>query len=181
MRTQVLMLLVLPAAAGCLPEKEVAVRAPAAEAVPHRTEHVVVSSLVMVGSGPSNDAERAALPRSVAAPTSDPVFFHLGAGYGAIGQVDLAPCHNRGLDTGYVRVRVTFGGAGTVVGATVESLTQPSPEALACIAERVEGASVPTFQGGDVTLSKSIFVAPAGQGPEFFVNGDVTRNVAIAP
>jgi hypothetical protein len=177
MRTHLLVLPALAAAAGCLPEEEVTVLAPAAAAAPHRTEPVVVSSLVMVGTG----AERAALAREVASPTSDPVFFHLGAGYGAIGQVDLAPCHDRGLDAGYIRVRVTFGGTGSVVGAMVETLTQPPPDALACIAERIEGASVPMFQGGDVTLSKSIFVAAAGGGPEFFVGSDVPPNVASAP
>jgi hypothetical protein len=181
MRTHLLVLPALAAAAGCLPEEEVTVLAPAAAAAPDRTEPVVVSNLVMVGSGAGNGAERAALAREVASPTSDPVFFHLGAGYGAIGQVDLAPCHDRGLDAGYIRVRVTFGGTGSVVGAIVETLTQPPPDALACIAERIEGASVPMFQGGDVTLSKSIFVAAAGRGPEFFVGSDGPPNVAAAP
>jgi hypothetical protein len=182
------MLVGVSAAAGCMPEEEAPVRAPVAEEAPHRIEHVVVSKLVMVGSDVGNVGDHGTPSRDVATSASgidrarpDPVFFHLGAGYGAIGQVDLTPCHGRGLDAGYVRLRVTFGGAGTVVRALVESPTQPPPEALACVAERVESASVPSFQGDDVTLSKSIFVAPAGQGPELFVNRDVTPNVVIAP
>lgn len=182
------MLVAVSAAAGCMPEEEVPVRAPVAAEAPRRTERIVVSKLVMVGSDVGNVGDHGNPSRDVAMRASDtdrarpdPAFFHLGAGYGAIGQVDLGPCHDRGLDAGYVRLRVTFGGAGTVVRALVESPTQPSPEALACVAERVESASVPSFQGDDVTLSKSIFVTPAGQGPDLFVNRDVTPNVVIAP
>jgi hypothetical protein len=88
----------------------------------------------------------------------DPMFFHLGAGYGALGQVDLEPCRDHGLPRGYVRVRVTFRTDGRVAHAALQSDVLPSPEALACVGERLEMALVPAFEGGDVTLSKSFFV-----------------------
>jgi hypothetical protein len=100
----------------------------------------------------------------------DPVFFRIGAGYGAVGQVDLSACRERGLDPGYVHIHVTFGGGGRVAGATVESPNQPPPDALTCIGEKLEAASVPAFEGGDVTLSKSLFVADGNeQGQEIEV------------
>src|SRR5580698_6477625 len=101
MRSQVFTLVALSAAAGCLPEEEAPVRAPVTEVAPSRIEHVVVSNLVMVGSDVGNVGDHGAPSRNVAMSASDgdrarpePVFFHLGAGYGAIGQVDLTPCHD---------------------------------------------------------------------------------------
>jgi len=91
-------------------------------------------------------------------PRPDPVFFRLGAGYGALGQVDLAPCRDHGLPRGYVHVRVTFRTDGRVAHAALQSDVLPPAEALACVGERLELASVPAFEGGDVTLSKSFFV-----------------------
>jgi hypothetical protein len=184
MRRLTVMLLAASAAAGCLPEEdEVPARAPVAEQAPARpAEHVVVSNLTMVGGSTpqGGSSERGTSTGEVGSRASDmgrfrdPVFFHLGAGYGAIGRVDLAPCRELGLDPGYVHMRVTFGGGGQVVRAIVESLTQPSPEALECISEHLAPASVPTFEGGDVTLSKSLFVATDGRSPDLFVKSEVT-------
>ncbi len=89
-------------------------------------------------------------------------FFALGAGYGALGQLDLAACRDQGLPSGYWHVRVTFGPSGRIVHASVESPVAPSREALACVADKLTGPSVPRFDGHGVTLSKSIFVAPPG-------------------
>jgi hypothetical protein len=88
----------------------------------------------------------------------EPALFRLGAGYGALGQIDLAPCRNQGLSPGYLRVRVTFQHNGRVARAAVESVVAPPTEALACIGEQLEAAMVPVFDGIDVTLSKSFFV-----------------------
>jgi hypothetical protein len=88
----------------------------------------------------------------------EPTLFRLGAGYGALGQIDLAPCRNQGLSPGYLRVRVTFQHNGRVARAAVESVVAPPSEALACIGEQLEAAMVPVFDGVDVTLSKSFFV-----------------------
>jgi len=88
----------------------------------------------------------------------DPILFRLGAGYGALGHVDLAPCRDQGLPQGYLRLRVTFRASGRVVRAAVETPVAPPAEALTCIGEQLEMAMVPLFEGGDVTLSKSFFV-----------------------
>jgi hypothetical protein len=96
-------------------------------------------------------------------PPPDPVPFRIGAGHGALGQVDLSPCREVGLEPGYLRLRVTFQGSGRVVHAAVESPTPPPQDALDCIAEQLEVAMVPRFDGRDATLSKSLFVEP---GPE---------------
>jgi hypothetical protein len=168
-----LFVLISPAFAGCMPQQP-PVAAPVAEAPPTPDERVVVSTVTM------------AEPRAASAPRAsdadrvrpEPVFFRLGAGYGAVGRIDLSPCKDRGLDPGYVHMHVTFGVGGSVARAVVESPTQPPAEALACIADLLEAASVPPFQGGDVTLSKSLFVAsqapsvPAVQGAEIFVKRD---------
>jgi hypothetical protein len=126
-------------------------------------------------SGDDSDRQKDARPVAVAydgpvtepavAPTvpprmrdRDPVFFRLGAGYGALGQVDLSPCRELGLPRGYLRVRVTFHTDGRVGHAALQSDVLPPAEALTCVGERLELASVPAFEGGDVTLSKSFFV-----------------------
>lgn len=89
---------------------------------------------------------------------ADPVFFRIGAGYGALGQVDLHSCREQGLPAGYVHMRVTFRDTGQVVRASVESPTAPPPDALVCIGEQLRLAMVPRFEGGEVTLSRSFFV-----------------------
>jgi hypothetical protein len=89
---------------------------------------------------------------------ADPIFFALGAGYGALGRIDLAPCKDQGLPPGYLRLRVTFRGSGRVVRAAIESPVAPPPDALACIANQLEAAAVPIFEGEEVTLSKTLYV-----------------------
>jgi hypothetical protein len=97
-----------------------------------------------------------ALPRRDA--KAEPLLFHLGAGYGALGRVDLTPCREQGLAPGYLHMRVTFRNSGRVVRAAVESPVAPPDDALACIGEQLEMSMIPEFEGGDVTLSKSLFV-----------------------
>jgi hypothetical protein len=87
-----------------------------------------------------------------------PVFFPLGAGYGALGHVDVLPCRDRGLPAGYLRIRATFRPSGHVAHAAVESVAEPPQEALECIGEQLEATSVPPFDGGDVTLTRIYFV-----------------------
>jgi hypothetical protein len=112
--------------------------------------------------GPSEEAADVVVvpPTPAARPLipPDPVLFRIGAGYGALGQVDFAPCREQGLDKGYLHVRVTFRHNGRVVHATVERPAPPPDEALQCIAEQLQLAMVPAFDGEDVTLSKSYFV-----------------------
>src|SRR5262249_47720253 len=68
----------------------------------------------------------------------EPILFHLGAGYGALGDLDLGSCKDRGLQAGYLHMSVTFRSSGHVVHAAVRSPIAPTPEALACIGERLE-------------------------------------------
>lgn len=91
-------------------------------------------------------------------PPPDPVLFSLGAGHGALGRVDLGPCRQQGLPSGYLHLSVTFRHSGRVVRAAVASPAEPPSEALACIGEQLEVALVPVFDGDDFTLSRSFFV-----------------------
>jgi hypothetical protein len=59
---------------------------------------------------------------------------------------------------GYLHMRVTFRHSGHVVRAIVERPAPPPDEALQCIAEQLQLAMVPVFDGDDVTLSRSYFV-----------------------
>ncbi len=156
--------------AGCLAEEPPPLM-PEADEVAPPVERGVVSSVAM------GRAEGGASARAPRASDADrvrpaPVFFRLGAGYGAVGRVDLGPCRDHGLDPGYVRLRVTFGGDGEVARATVESPTPPTADALACISRQLKSASVPVFEGGDVTLSKSVFVVTDARSPDVIVHGD---------
>jgi hypothetical protein len=55
-------------------------------------------------------------------------------------------------------MHLTFRGTGRVVRAAVETPLAPPPEALACIGDQIQATMVPVFDGGDVNLSKSVFV-----------------------
>ncbi len=112
---------------------------------------------------PDQPIEGAPEPDAVSPPPPAPrqpdaALFRLGAGYGALGQLDLASCREQGLQAGYLHMRVTFEDSGRVVRAAVQSPTAPPPAALACIGDQLRTAMVPVFAGGDVTLSKSFFV-----------------------
>jgi hypothetical protein len=108
------------------------------------------SGKAALGDSASPPPARRALP--------DPIFFRLGAGYGALGRIDLSPCRDQGLEPGYLHLRVTFRASGRVVRAAVERPAPPPAEALLCIGEQLQMAMVPVFDGSDVTLSKSVFV-----------------------
>jgi hypothetical protein len=137
------------------------VEPPAYEPAAERAETRIVA--VPGGDSDVEAPEPAPAPRRRDA--TDPLFFRLGAGYGALGLIELAPCQDQGL-AGYVRVHVTFTGSGHVTRAAVESPVAPSPDALSCIGQQLSVATVPVFEGGEVTLSKTFFVGfPAIGGP----------------
>jgi hypothetical protein len=117
-----------------------------------------VREVVVANDGPGEEPSEPVGLALGASPGPDPVFFRLGAGYGALGEVDLASCRQQGLPPGYLHMRVTFRHSGRVVRAAVESSVAPPREALACIGEQLEMAMVPVFEGGDVTLSKGFFI-----------------------
>jgi hypothetical protein len=151
---------------GCL-AREAGVQPPAIEPAPPE-DPVFVSHVTLI------DGDRAAATEAAATAAmraSDsyrarryPAFFRLGVGYGAVGRIELAPCRQQGLDPGYVHMHVTFGVNGAVSRAVVESPTRPSPEALGCITRQLEAIAVPVFEGGDVTLSKSLYLTGVRSG-----------------
>ncbi len=160
-RTTALLPLVLLFATGCFPEPALDLAADAYPAAPAPAEPVVRReiSVVWAGADPSTlPPALPASPRDLVRP--DPVPFRIGAGHGALGHVDLAPCREEGLQPGYLRMRVTFRRDGRIVHAAVESPAPPSPEALDCISDQLEEALVPSFDGKDATLTKSFFVEP---------------------
>jgi hypothetical protein len=144
--------------AGCVHEYDVQPEQPAAP----EEDRPDTRPVAVAYDGPVAPADRTTAPDAPAAAPqgnrADPIFFHLGAGYGALGEVDLDSCRDHGLARGYVRVRVTFRTDGRVAHAALQSDVLPPPEALACIGERLESALVPAFEGGDFTLSKTFFV-----------------------
>jgi len=156
---------------GCLHESAVAFEPEETTVEPappagQDSEIVVADDTPVAEDGPHGDQPAPAYPVSI--PGREWHFFALGAGYGALGKIDLSPCRDEGLPSGYWHVRVTFGPSGRIVHAAVESPVAPSREALACIGDKLTGPTVPRFDGHGVTLSKSIFVAAAadpGRGP----------------
>jgi len=149
---------------GCLAREA---QPPALEPAPPQ-DPVFVSQVTLIDGDRAAATQAAAL---VAMRASDsyrarryPAFFRLGVGYGAVGRIDLAPCREQGLDPGYVHMHVTFGVNGAVSRAVVESPTRPSPEALGCLGRQLEAIAVPVFEGGDVTLSKSLYLAGQRSG-----------------
>jgi hypothetical protein len=163
MRSAALFLVLLFSATGCVHAPAIDFESPA-----DRPDDAVVEPTTERDVDVSSDSPgEEETPDVVVAPVTpatrplippDPVLFRIGAGYGALGQVDFAPCREQGLDKGYLHVRVTFRHSGRVVHAIVERPAPPPDEALHCIAEQLQLAMVPIFDGDDVTLSKSYFV-----------------------
>jgi hypothetical protein len=161
MRSVALSLVVLFSASGCAPWAPLVLEAPpdrSDDAVPEPTteREVIVSYDGSTEPTPDVVVAPPTSPRGFYPP--EPVLFRIGAGYGALGQIDFAPCHDQGLGTGYMHMRVTFRHSGHVVRASVERPAPPPPEALQCIADQLQLAMVPVFDGDDVTLSRSYFV-----------------------
>jgi hypothetical protein len=149
---------------GCLHESAVAFEPEETTAEPapppgQDTELELANDTPAADDAPRGEQTPPAYPVSI--PGREWHFFALGAGYGALGQIDLSPCREEGLPPGYWHVRVTFGPSGRIVHASVESPVAPSREALACISDKLTSPTVPRFDGHGVTLSKSIFVATA--------------------
>ncbi|MGO9832788.1 MAG: hypothetical protein ACLP1X_01095 [Polyangiaceae bacterium] len=185
MRNFAVLLVSLLTGTACVHPESLNAVEPVADRAPDSDERVVVAN-VKVADDAATTARAPALRASSADhPPPEPVFFRIGAGYGALGQIDLEPCRDRGLDGGYLRMRVTFHRSGGVARATVEGPVQPPPEALACIGERLQAAMVPAFDGGDVTLSKSLFVTPDSRGPAILIQRERApvdgRHASLSP
>jgi hypothetical protein len=151
---------VLPVVAGCVLEPATPIETAGGE--PASAPSVVEHQLTV-----ASEDGLSALP-APRADGLDPIPFQIGAGYGALSRVDLQACRDRGLQSGYVRLRATFTRVGYVVRASVESAAaQPAP-ALDCIADHLRQTGVPAFDGQDARLSRTYFVAPADarSGPD---------------
>lgn len=184
MRTSTLspfLLLATLLATGCLhePDADLETGYPSVEVAP--AEAVVRREVTMQWeksdeAGPLPSLPPAS-PRDRIVP--DPVPFRIGAGHGALGSVDLAPCREQGLQSGYLKMRVTFHRDGRVAHAVVESPAPPPEEALDCVAEQLQAATVPVFDGRDASLTKRFFVEP---GANVLEPGDtVVRKKAPPP
>jgi hypothetical protein len=153
-------------ATGCLHETDTDLEAVSPLAESSAAEPVVRRDVTVAWQGKEagEGAESPVSPVLSASPSDrpppDPIPFRIGAGHGALGNIDLAPCRGQGLQSGYLRMRVTFRRDGRVVHAAVESPAPPPDEALSCIAERLEAASVPVFDGRDASLTRRFFVEP---------------------
>jgi len=166
-------LLLLPAAVlgflatGCLHEPDVDLDAGVYE--PAQESEPVVRRDVTMKWDRSGDPIPAA-PLLAASPRDrpppDPIPFRIGAGHGALGMIDLAPCRAEGLPSGYLAMRVTFHRDGRVAHAVVEGPVPPPEEALDCVAEQIQGATVPVFDGRDASLTRRFFVEPGDNEPE---------------
>lgn len=160
------------AATGCLHEPDADLEGDAVAFVYTPPSEAVVRRDITVASDDSETRETAVPvmpPSPKDRPAPDPIPFRIGAGHGALGMVDLEPCRQAGLDPGYVHLRVTFHRNGRVVHAVVESPTPPPPAALDCVGEQLQAAAVPSFDGRDATLSKSIFVEPGAASQDVIV------------
>jgi hypothetical protein len=160
----------LPAfvATGCihLPDGDVE---PAFDTAPSSDSEPVVRRDVTVGWQGGEETTPAGPPLAASPldrPPPDPVPFRIGAGHGALGRIDLAPCRAKGLPSGYLRMRVTFRRDGRVVHAVVESPAPPPQEALDCVAEQLHVAEVPVFDGRDAALTRRFFVEPGAPEAE---------------
>jgi hypothetical protein len=147
---------------GCLREPELEATYSPTEQAPAQP---MVRRDVTVNWQRSDDEEApvvvlAASPRDRLQP--DPIPFRIGAGHGALGGIDLAPCREQGLPPGYLAMRVTFHHDGRVAHAVVEGPVPPPQEALDCVAEQIQGAKVPVFDGRDASLTKRFFVQADG-------------------
>jgi|SRR5580700_9233540 hypothetical protein len=178
MRIAVVSLLSLLAATGCVRQESLQPVEFVGDAPLQPPDPVVVADVSVAPNGVESSPPPRATPSL--RPSDEPVTFLLGAGYGALGHIDLEPCRESGLPSGYLRMRVTFRPGGGVARAAVESLAQPPAEALSCVGQHLAAAMVPAFDGSDVTLSKSFFVGADGDarglGPAILVQRETVRD-----
>jgi hypothetical protein len=69
-----------------------------------------------------------------------------------LGTVSVADCRARGLPGGYGHARVTFGATGNPTRVLVDGADGLSPDAIACVAERLAAAKVEPFDGSPLTV-----------------------------
>jgi hypothetical protein len=70
----------------------------------------------------------------------------------ALAEAGVATCRSRGVPSGTVQARVTFGNGGTVTRVVVSAPPGLRADALACIGEQIFMARTPPFDGPTVEL-----------------------------
>jgi hypothetical protein len=116
---------------------EPAATAPAAD----EPEPAPIIDVVRPGqAGPVDLQPRPARP----APPSP---FDPGAAYGAVAGVDLAPCKDEGLASGYGHVVVGFMPDGSVGGVAVDLPPASSPWAHGCVENELRQMRIASFDG----------------------------------
>jgi hypothetical protein len=116
-------------------------------------EVIVYEPSPVVIAGPYEYVPPPAPPARERVPTDPPpATFDIGAARNSLGAARVARCRAEGAPRGYGHARVTFTPGGNVSRVVVESPTGMSPDAVACIGRELGGASVPPFDGRDVTV-----------------------------
>src|SRR5271165_4777474 len=105
MRSAVLPFLTVFVGGACLPRESLNMAQLAPDPAPPE-EHVVATNVPVGSDGSDEGTIERAHPRRPAGAglSSDPVFFHLGAGYGALGRIDLDSCRDQGLVPGFLHL-----------------------------------------------------------------------------
>jgi len=73
-------------------------------------------------------------------------------------QVLAAQCRQPGDPTGVARLAVTFAASGRVTSATISGPPFSGTETGSCIANRFRNARVPAFEGGHLTVTKTVSI-----------------------
>ena len=73
-------------------------------------------------------------------------------------QVLAAQCRQPGDPTGVARLAVTFAASGRVTSATISGPPFSGTETGSCIANRFRSARVPAFEGGHLTVTKTVSI-----------------------
>ena len=80
------------------------------------------------------------------------------AALASLHEADVASCALVGAPRGFGHARVTFAPSGGVSLVVVDGPGGLSPEAVACIGDRLGRATAPAFEGGQVTVGTSWFI-----------------------
>jgi hypothetical protein len=125
----------------------------------HEPEPVYVERVVVVREPPAPVQASPPAPPAVVAPAPPARTFDATEATLSLEQCGVAACRAQGVPRGYVHARVTFGNAGGVTRVAIDAPSGLSPEAVACVGQRIATASVSPFDGdSEPSLGVSWFV-----------------------
>jgi hypothetical protein len=87
-----------------------------------------------------------------------PLPIDLVATLDTLGRIDLSACHERGVPPREGRARITFRADGAVTAVDVTYAPGMSPATVACVAEHLNDATAPPFEGAPVDVWASFHV-----------------------